>query len=197
MLSARDNQRGMTLIELMIAIAILGVLLVMGAPAFSTWIQSSQVRTAAQSIADGLQLARAEAVHRNAPVRFSLTSAAGLVDWEVCSTAATPCPTANIIQRRSNTEGTPNARVGVYEDGDGNNPAAYTTVVAAGNELPTHVTFNGLGRTVSDGSDDTVRIDVTNAANANARRLIVLISSPGGQTRMCDPGLPSTDPQGC
>lgn len=190
---------GFSLVELMIAIAVFSILIMLGAPSFTSWMQSSQIRTAAESIVDGLQLARAEAVRLNTTVRFSLTSTAGLVDWEVCSVAATPCPPGpgNPIQQRFNTEGSVNARVGVYEENDGNNASNYSTVVAAGNELPTHVAFNGMGRTVTDGSDDTVRIDVTNAKDPNARRLIILVNYPGGQIRMCDPALPSSDPKGC
>jgi type IV fimbrial biogenesis protein FimT len=190
---------GFSLVELMIAIAVFSILIMLGAPSFTSWMQSSQIRTAAESIVDGMQLARAEAVRLNTTVRFSLTSSAGLVDWEVCSAAATPCPTGtgNLIQQRFNTEGSVNARVGVYEENDGNNASSYSTVVAAGNELPTHVAFNGMGRTVTDGSDDTVRIDVTNAKDPNARRLIILVNYPGGQIRMCDPALPSSDPKGC
>lgn len=193
MLGAR-KQGGMSLVELMIAIAVFGILVVLGAPSFSTWLQSSQVRTAAESIVNGLQMARAEAVRRNTPVRFSLTSASGLVDWEICASNNAPCPASDLIQQRSNTEGSVNARVGVYEDGDGNNASNYSTVVPAGNEMPTHVLFNSLGRTVNDGSgDDTVRIDVTNARNANARRMVITISI-GGQVRMCDPALTATNP---
>ena len=201
-LSLRYKQRGFSLIELIIGLVIIGILLAMGAPAFSSWIQNAQVRTAAQSLVDGLQLARAEAVRLNAPVRFNLsdTSGAGLVDWDVCSSASSPCPAANILQSRSNAEGSVNARVGVYETDDGLPHTNYATVVTAGEELPGSITFNGLGRvvTASNCADNNItRIDVTNAVAPTARRMVVEVSCPGGQIRMCDPALPSTDPQGC
>jgi len=191
------RQHGFSLIELLVAIALVGILAVMGAPSFSNWIQSSQVRTAAESISDGLQLARAEAVRRNTTLRFNLTSASGLVDWEVCATSTSPCASSDIIQQRSSAEGSTNARVGVYNNGDGNSATTYTTVISAANELPAHVTFNGLGRTVSDGSSNIVRIDVTNAVNASARRLVITVGMPGGEIRMCDPALSSSDPKAC
>ena len=59
------RQRGLTLIELMIGVVITGILLAMGVPSFASWLQSSQIRTAAGSILDGLQLAHAEAIRRN------------------------------------------------------------------------------------------------------------------------------------
>lgn len=196
----RKKRGGFSLIELMVAITLFGILIALGAPSFSTWIQSSQVRTGAESLMNGLQLARAEAVRLNTQVRFNLNTASGLVDWEVCSTASSPCPAANIIQQRSNTEGSVNARIGVYNNGDGNNAASYTTIISAGNELPAHVTFNGLGRTVSDGANNVVRIDVTNAVNTSARRMVITVSLPGGQIHMCDPALTvsnPTDPMAC
>lgn len=163
MLNTRLIQRGISLIEFMIGIVIIGVLLALAVPSFKDWIQSSQVRTASESIMNGLQLARTDAVHLNTVVRFNLNSSAGLVNWEVCSIAATPCPAANILQQHSSKEGSTNARVGVYKIGDGQPQTAFSTVVAAGNEMPTHVSFNGLGRTINDGPDNTARIDVTNA----------------------------------
>ena len=50
----------MTLIEMLIGLVILGVLMALGVPSFFAWLQSTQVRNAAESIQNGLQLARAE-----------------------------------------------------------------------------------------------------------------------------------------
>lgn len=201
MLTHRKSQNGVTLIELMIGLAIVGILIAVAAPSFNSWIQNAQVRTAAQSILDGLQLARAEAVRSNAQVRFNLSSTTGLVDWDICSTAASPCPASSVVQSRSNTEGTVNARIGVYEQDDGLVHTNYATPVAAGSEMPTYVTFNGLGQVVTTGNNcndaEFSRLDVTNAVYPAARRLVIEVSCPGGQVRMCDPSLSGSDPRGC
>lgn len=200
MLSRGNNQRGVTLVEMLIGMAIVGILLAVAVPSFNSWVQNAQVRTAAQSIMDGLQLARAEAVKSNAQVRFNLSSAAGQVDWDVCSTAASPCPAANILQSRSSAEGSVNARVGVYEENDGVVHTNYSTAIAAGNLLPSSITFNGLGQiaTTTNCNDAEIsRIDVTNASYSAARRLVLVVSCPGGQVRLCDPSLSSSDPRGC
>ena len=47
-------QRGMTMIELMVGIAIVALLLALTAPSFSSWIQSTQIRTAAETLQNGL-----------------------------------------------------------------------------------------------------------------------------------------------
>ena len=74
MLSLRTNRYGFSLIELMVALAVLGLLLALAMPMFGTMIQNSRIRTSAEAIQNGLQLARAEAVRRNQQVRFQMTS---------------------------------------------------------------------------------------------------------------------------
>lgn len=199
-------QRGLTLIEFMVGLLIAGILAAVAVPNFRTWIQNAQVRTGAQSIMDGLQLARSEAVHLNTLVRFNLTSTVGTTDWEICApasgvAAASPCPAgAAVVQRGVSEEGASNARIGVYKILDGQPQTNFALAIPAGNEMPAHVTFNGFGQTVHDGPDDAARIDVTSAVLPSARRLVVLIDNPGGGVRLCDPALTvtnPTDPQGC
>ena len=55
-------QRGVTLIELAIVLAVVALLYSQAAPSFAVWIKSAQIRTAAESMQNGLQLARAEAI---------------------------------------------------------------------------------------------------------------------------------------
>ncbi len=70
MLTPNKRQAGVTIIELLIGIALLALLVGMGVPTFRSWIQNSQVRTAADAVINGVQLARAEAIRRNKPVEF-------------------------------------------------------------------------------------------------------------------------------
>jgi len=203
-LNLNSIQKGFSLIELMIGVVILAILLSAGLPAFSLWIQNTQTRTGAESILNGLQLARTEAVTRNANVRFNLTSAGGTVDWDVgCvnpiadidGDGTDNCPAT--IQSRSGAEGSRNARVGISTAG----PGVFATAIASGAGLPAGVTFNFLGRVVNPdpanpGSPIT-RIDVTNSTTTDARRMVIVIN-PGGTIRMCDPALVlANNPQGC
>ena len=66
------RQRGFTLVELMVTLAIAIVLLGLGVTSFSTMISTTQSRNVAESILSGLRLARAEAIKRNIPMRFQL-----------------------------------------------------------------------------------------------------------------------------
>lgn len=201
MLNLTSRQRGFTLVELMIGLVILAILLSTGLPAFSLWIQNTQTRTGAESILNGLQLARTEAVTRNANVRFTVTSTGGTVDWRVgCVTAVgdinldlvDDCP-AN-IQSRTAAEGSRNARIGASTGV----PGAFGTAIASGTGLSSGtagVTFTFLGRMAN--STDITRIDVTNSSTTDARRMVITIGT-GGTIRMCDPAVSlASNPQGC
>lgn len=196
--SSPSAGRGLTLLELMLVVAVAGILLMLGLPNFSQWLQNSQVRTAADSIANGLQLARAEAVRRNVRVRFQLTStaAAGLSDWSVSASADGGTTYTVAIQSRNSAEGSPNARVGSSTAAQAATQANFDAAIAAGTGLPTGVVFNALGRAEAGG---ITRVDVSSSilSAADTRRLVLLIVS-GGQIRMCDPKLVlATNAQGC
>jgi type IV fimbrial biogenesis protein FimT len=191
----------MSLIELMVGIAIVAMLFSFAAPSFSTWIQGTQIRTAAEAIQNGLMLARAEAVRRNTTVRFQLTStldsscalSTSGTNWVVslddptgaCNSAASDTDAPRIIQARAGAEGSRNASV------------AATPQSA--------VVFNGLGRVTPVPAVNNIKIDIKNLiggacvadATPGPMRCLQVVVSTGGQVRMCDPKFPSTDPQGC
>jgi type IV fimbrial biogenesis protein FimT len=160
----------------MIGLVISAILLTMGITNFRSWLQNAQIRTASEAIQNGLQLARVEAVRRNAPVQFTLGTASG---WTVgCVTATAACPAT--IQSRSAGEGSTNAAVAADQD-----------IIA----------FNGLGR-VTPVPAGNINIDITNptggtCATAGPMRCMRVVVSPGGQVRMCDPARASSDPMGC
>lgn len=184
-------QRGFNLIELMVGIAIMSMVLYFMIPSMGAWLQSSQIRSASESILGGLQLARAEAVRRNTNVELVLTSvaAAGTAsDWVVrCVTPTADCPGVGMaeteIQKRGAGEGSPNATVTV-------NPAMSAIV------------YTGTGR-ISPVPAGNVAIDVAHVkensciADGGEYRCLRLVLSPGGQVRMCDPALSAPNPRAC
>jgi len=174
--ATRHRLHGFTLIELMIAIAVLAILLAVGVPSFQTWMLNTRIRTTADAMQNGLQLARAEAVRRNERVRFVLSGNTG---WIVQTDGGTQ------IQARPSAEGSSNVTVTVT-------PANATTV-----------TFNSLGIVTSntDATASITQLDVdvptTILAASQSRELRVAITS-GGQVRMCDPYFTATgDPRKC
>lgn len=68
------HARGFSLVELLVTIAIAAVLLSLGLGSVTSMIASSRTRGAAESVLSGLQMARAEAIQRNTPMRFQLVT---------------------------------------------------------------------------------------------------------------------------
>lgn len=198
---------GFTLIEVLVTLAVIALLFMVGLPSMNTWLQNQQIRTSAEGLQAGLQLARAEALRRNLPVRFqlvdTLTAACVLADsgtnWIVslndptglCDVDPSDILAPLTIQKRGGAEGTPNA-----------------VVTAFGSSS---VTFNGLGRIAGFGAGLGVvipisRIDVRHVSDPNGfncqpagpMRCLRINISTGGQVRMCDPAVvDATDPRFC
>lgn len=59
---------GFTMVEVLIVLALLGILLALGAPSMRSFFVKQAVLGAAQSLSETMQLARSEATKRNAPV---------------------------------------------------------------------------------------------------------------------------------
>ena len=174
----------------MIGLVIFGIVMAIAVPSLTTWMQNAQLRSTAEAILNGVQTARGEAVRRNSMAQFSLSSTSGLADWSVSAYDSANGLYDIAVQSWSSGQAK-NARVGT------SNLATqdYTVALASGAGMPASVTFNALGRVVNVGTDIT-RIDVTNAVASGARRLVIVIS-PYGLARLCDPALPNTNPQSC
>ena len=176
---------GVTLIELMIAVAIVGILLVAGLPEASQWIQNTKIRTASESISNGLQLARGEAVRRNTQVEFVLTNSVPIAANTPALAPVTSGP--YWVVRKYQTGGYTTAD---FVQGGGNEVTTSSTVVSS---TDANVVFNGLGRT--DIVAANLTIQVTNptggacVAASGPMRCLNVVIQPGGQIRMCDPSI--------
>lgn len=193
-----NRQDGVTLIELMIGLAVLALLLMMAAPSYGVWLANTRVRNAAESIQNGLRLARNEAVQRGVNVRFELTSTTD-ASWQVCALAAASdtCATKPFvpIQTYNAAGGAANVVVGSEKDtsyATGKFDTPLTSVASSS------VVFNSLGRPNDYGGTAIVRIDAS-STTSGSRRLVTVLGV-GGSLRMCDPDpqlSSATNPQAC
>ena len=193
----RNQQRGVTLIEVMTTVAIISITLSLGIPSYTEWLQNAQIRTAAESMQAGIQLARAEGLKSNGAVRFQLMSTVDAncepslsgTNWVISvDDASGQCQQTNaaaapfITRFKAASEGTRNV-----------------TVLASQESIA----FSGLGQ-VTPAAADTITIDIENPtggtclADGGTMRCLRLQVSNGGQVRMCDPSVAaSDDPRKC
>jgi type IV fimbrial biogenesis protein FimT len=156
---------GFTLIEMMIAVVIAILLVMLALPSFSTFLRNREVRSTTESIANGLRLARSEAIRRNMLVSFRLTGAGGSASWSVSQVSNNAA-----IQSYSSNEGGTRVQVAVQ-------PAGAVSVA-----------FNRLGRIVpvAVGTPTVQQIDIGSAISADARALRIYVDGVHG-VRTCDP----------
>lgn len=181
----RRTARGVTLIELLVAIGLGMILIMLAVPAYNTWTADAEVSSAASSIADGLRFANAEAIKQNRAVEFSLTPGTGWTVRIPAQPGPPLVPAGPIIKEDRFAEG------------------ARRSSAVASPPGTSRVTFNSLGLierpNPSDGSDpiDFVDIDISGVAKRPLRVLVGLANSRTG-VRVCDRhfSYPS-DPMGC
>ena len=73
--TAWSPQRGFTIVELMITVAVAAVLLMIAVPSFKSITLSNRLNTAANDVVNAISVARMEAVKRNASTQFCSNSA--------------------------------------------------------------------------------------------------------------------------
>ena len=164
------THRGFTLIELLVGLAIVSILIVSALPSYTAWVQNTKIRNAAESVQNGLQLARSEAVLRNTSVQFAFG-----VDSQWTVSVVAPAQT---IQSRPAEQGSQG-------------------VLVSRTPGSSALTFNSLGRVVAnaDGSASFTQVDFDVADLAlpsNLRRPLRVAITSGGRVRMCDPSITDT-----
>ena len=167
--------RGFSVLEVMVVVAIIGVLLSLGVPSFFTYTQNLQIRSAAEQVNAGLQIAKNEAIRRNALIKLTIGTG---TSWTITD------PSGVTLQSRDANEGSVNVTSALFPNGS------------------TAVTFNGMGRVVPLNDDATpaltqINLDNPQISNASDRRLLRIVIPLGGAVRMCDPLVTGTDPRTC
>lgn len=197
---------GFTLLEAMVALAILGVLLAVGVPRMSAWVYANKVAAAGQFYAEGFALARSQALTHNSASRLVFTdNANGQLDWQVdiCFPRSDdPCNeiSANWSSTAAAAPRDPEEAAGfrsVLRRADALPPAA-ELAQATGPDDARAVYFTPLGWVNPAVAPHVERIDLTPTARmAGAAPATAVVLTLAGIATRCRPGVAATDPQRC
>ncbi len=173
---SRHHDRGFTVVELMVTLAVVGILAALAVPTMRSVIENSHIRATSQSLQNGLAMARAEAVRLNTQVEFVLTGAG----WSIQRVSD-----GSLLQQASGKE----MAVGT----------TVTTTPVGSNR----VTYDAFGRAVAinptDASAMVTQIDIvaTNPSGTPSYKPLRIQLNNGGLARLCDPAVASTEPKAC
>jgi len=205
LMHCRSLQRGISMIEVMVAVAILAIVIGIGTPSLTSWVQNTQVRATAESLLSAIQLARAEAVRQNLRAQLLLTDSGGKASWTaITESSSVPgtFPASNVIQTGNAKETGQNARLGVSTASLSGQD--YAAAISGGGGMnsnpPPGIIFDAFGRVATDSTANAAvtritRVDVTNSTAPQARRMVITVSD-AGLPKMCDPSMVGKS-QGC
>lgn len=143
LMPSRKN-RGFTLVELLITVAVVGVLTSIALPSFNTFIAGQRIKTASFDVMSTLILTRSEAIKRNANVTASPTGGNWKNGWTITAADGT------VISRQSALKG--------------------LEIKCAGSTACSAVTFGNNGRSVNS---ETIQLE-SDPAIAGSERCISL-----------------------
>ena len=192
--------------ESLIALVIIGILLALGMPSLSSWLQASRARAATEFYAEGFILARAEALKNNSASRILLTeNGNGQMNWQVdlCFPSA-----ALACSDESGAWSTRFASAGLDPGGG----AGFKSVFRAADGLPdstvmahtlsppgaTDIYFTSLGWVDTVFAPRLRRIDLAPAAGyGGAFAASAVVITLAGLSAKCDPNAAASDSRAC
>lgn len=197
---------GYTLIEVLVGIAILGILLAVGVPNMTQWIVANKARAASEFYLDGLSMARRQAVVHNARSRFVIMAGTnGQYDWQV--DLCFPAPGVPCTDDTGNWSTTAAAAAG-----DPEGAAGFRSVLRAATSLPpsnilvpavapagaASIYFTELGWVDTSIPDrlSLLRLDPSAALSGDVRAAAVAVTL-AGMAAKCDPAAVAPDSRAC
>lgn len=186
----RRAQRGVTLLEMLVTVVIVGILLSVGVPSMGAWIRNSSVHASAEILRNDLYRAQAEAIRRNAFVEFLLTATRPTVsNYSSLTAAANKQNWAVRVLDSSYVALTTNGFVSAFYSND-----VSPEVLVSG---PASVVFNGMGKALTSSGVAQAAKQVYRLSRTDSENVYCVFVAPGGAIKLCDPGGASGLPGSC
>lgn len=208
---SRPRSAGFTLLEAMIALAIIGISLSIGIPALFDWVRATKLQAAAEFYAEGFRYAHDEAVKRKASTRITLTTNAnnGQLDWQVDLCYPTPAAACTEGSTNWSTTAAPAAAdpdlaavpaVVPYKSVFRNADHLLGAAVVQQTLLPlgaNQVYFTSLGWTDTSIPDNITRLTLSPPSGSIAFKTMAVAVTLAGVTSKCFPEHAPPDSRGC
>ena len=196
-MGTRRTQQGFTIVEIVVTLAVLALVLFATMPSIAAWLANTQLRSVADSLQNGLQTARSEAVRRNQTMSFWLvqTDDPGVLGNECSLSSSSGSWVVSVnspIAHCADAPSTDSSPMLVTGQAMGNGRPITVAAVQSNATAATNVTFDGFGRVTGTGS-----ISRINVSGTGTRDLRIEISGAGA-IRLCDPAVSDdNDPRKC
>lgn len=160
-----NRERGFTLVELMITLAVMAILLTVGIPSFQTIFQSNRLATQANEMIGAINLARSEAIKRGANV--TVTASAGGFQNGWCIHTGNACAAGTALRQF---------------------PAMNQMAIAAGGV--TAIVFNAQGQKASPAGTITLLLSPTGCTSGTANYSRTISIANTGRTSVTSGNCP-------
>lgn len=192
LMSRPAAQGGFSMLELMVTVAIIGILASVAMPQFSDWIRRNSVRSAAEVLQSALRQAEGEAIRRNLRIEFLLTNGtpaksgiklltpvANGQNWAIRALGSDYLPLSDEAL--------------AYVNGFSMKEVSADVTVQG----PARLVFSGTGRVTDITGVAISQYQVYRVARSGADRVMCVFVTPGGAVKACDPSLASGQPFAC
>jgi type IV fimbrial biogenesis protein FimT len=124
-----QRQRGMTLVELMVALTVMGILLASAAPFFGDYVTNSRLREGGNLVLTEALMAQSEAIKRNTTIRLSTST-------DSVRTLDMTDPLAPVVLRERTLAGGVSAPTATLDFGTEGRPVPFGTSASINLSLP-------------------------------------------------------------